>query len=207
MLLKFSVLFLSLLIICCLGSSLFYFSCCCFFVFFFFFGYLIFTFSFRFCWASQHHGWVFCHCQSCDRNSEHWLMFDIDLHPLLGADEVSGDLMVGCQYHRCYCWRSVNMCVTIAVVQIAPQFLVSLLSLFPLFFRVRIPLFPVKLVCCWIWKFMTLCLGYLSVVFKYGEVLMKILLLLSISKAWGTSGPSKCYLSLLPFPSGLLWIS
>ncbi len=31
------------------------------------------------------------------------------------------------------------MCVTIAVVQIAPQFLVSLLSLFPLFFRVRFP--------------------------------------------------------------------
>jgi hypothetical protein len=152
----FFVLFLLLLLFC---------------IFFLFFGYLIFTFSFRFCWASQHHGWVFCYCQSCDRNSEHWLMFDIDLHPLLGADEVSGDLIFGGQYHRCYCWRSLNMCVTIAVVQIAPQFLVSLLSLFPLFFRVRFPLFPVKLVCCWIWKFMTLCLGYLSVLFKYGEVL------------------------------------
>ncbi len=54
---------------------------------------------------------------------------------------------------------------------------------------------------------------YVWVIFQFYSsmekflVLMKILLLLSISKAWGASEPSKCLLSLLPFPSGLLWIS
>jgi hypothetical protein len=59
----------------------------------FFLGFLILSFSFRFCWAG-----IMVHfshyCQPCDRSSMFWFMFDINLHPLLGTDEVSGDIMV-----------------------------------------------------------------------------------------------------------------
>jgi hypothetical protein len=36
---------------------------------------------------------------SLSRKSVHWLMFDIDLHQLLGADEVNGDVRVAGHYH------------------------------------------------------------------------------------------------------------
>ncbi len=32
-----------------------------------------------------------------------WLMFDIDLHASLGADETSGDVVISCQYPACCC--------------------------------------------------------------------------------------------------------
>jgi hypothetical protein len=35
---------------------------------------LVFSFSFRFCWACQHHDWY------CERNSVCWLMYDIDIN-------------------------------------------------------------------------------------------------------------------------------
>ncbi len=44
-----------------------------------------------------------CYCWSCFGNSVCRLMFDINLHPLLAAYEVSGDVMVGGQCHRCSC--------------------------------------------------------------------------------------------------------
>lgn len=49
-----------------------------------------------FCWASQRYGCDFsCYCKSCDRNSGCFLLlFDIDLHPLLGADEGSGNVIL-----------------------------------------------------------------------------------------------------------------
>lgn len=125
------------------------------------------------------------------------------LYPLLGIDEVGGN--VDDPYHNMVLLIVPEHADDHCCCSNCSSVLVSLFSLFPLFFRVKFLLFPVKLVCCWIWKFMTLCLGYLSVLFKYGEkflVLMKILLLLSISEAWGASEPSKCFLSLLPFPSG-----
>jgi hypothetical protein len=50
------------------------------------------------------------YCQSCDRNSIHWLMFDINFHQLLAADEVIGNVVV------------MNMHMTVAVVQIVPKF-------------------------------------------------------------------------------------
>jgi hypothetical protein len=37
---------------------------------------------------SSHHYW------SCDRNSLWWLMCATDLHPLPGAEELSGDVMI-----------------------------------------------------------------------------------------------------------------
>ncbi len=59
----------------------------------FFSGSLVFCFSVRFYWASQHHGWVFLLlsvwqiCVCC-------LMYDIDLCRLPGDDEVSRVVMV-----------------------------------------------------------------------------------------------------------------
>lgn len=53
-----------------------------------------------FCWASQRYGCDFsCYCKSCDRNSGCFLLvFYIDLHPLLGADEGSGNVIL---YNSC----------------------------------------------------------------------------------------------------------
>jgi len=73
-------------------------------------------------------------CWSCDRNSVRWLMLDIDVHPLPGAGEVSGDVMVGDQYHTYFCWRSMIMYMTIATVQ-------TFYILFNLFLRVALPPF------------------------------------------------------------------
>jgi len=42
------------------------------------------------------------------------------LAPLLGANEASGDSMVAGHYHTCCCWRLLNRCVTVTVVQTAP---------------------------------------------------------------------------------------
>jgi hypothetical protein len=49
-----------------------------------------------FCWASQRYGSDFsCYCKSCDRNSGCFLLvFDIDLHPRLGGDEGSGNVIL-----------------------------------------------------------------------------------------------------------------
>lgn len=66
---------------------------------------------------SSHHYW------SCDRNSLWWLMCATDLHPLSGAEELSGDVMI---VGQC-CWRSLRIHVT--VVQTTPH-------VFPMFFRV-----------------------------------------------------------------------
>jgi len=57
-------------------------------------------------------------------------MYDIDLHPLTGADEVSRDVVVACHYH-------ISLCVDV----------MSLLLLFKtvylfLYFMRRNPLFP-----------------------------------------------------------------
>lgn len=49
-------------------------------------------FSCGFCWPSQHQS---ANCHSCDRNVWHWPTLTI------GADEVSGDIIVVGQYH---CW-------------------------------------------------------------------------------------------------------
>jgi hypothetical protein len=60
------------------------------------------------------------YCWSGDNQSVHWLVDKIDLHPLLGADEISGDIMIFGQYHTFM--PSLNMCVTVAVLQTASWF-------------------------------------------------------------------------------------
>ncbi len=66
---------------------------------------LILFFSFRLCWARQNEGWASCYCLSCDRNSMCCTMFDIDLHLLLGADEVGVNHVRWSMYHTCCSWR------------------------------------------------------------------------------------------------------
>jgi hypothetical protein len=41
------------------------------------------------------------------------------LHPLLGTDEVTGDIMVDSQCHASCCWRSLDMCMINSVVETA----------------------------------------------------------------------------------------
>ncbi len=62
------------------------------------------------------------YCWYFDRISVYWLVFDINLHQLLGIDEVRGDVMVGHQCHRCGSWRSLNMHMTNGIVQTAHFF-------------------------------------------------------------------------------------
>lgn len=66
-------------------------------------------------WCSSLSGFVeLCrfvriHCRwYFDWHSVHWLMFEIDLHPLLGADEVREDVLVAGHYHMCAVWRSLK---------------------------------------------------------------------------------------------------
>jgi hypothetical protein len=49
------------------------------------------SFSFRFFLGMTE---FYHYCQSCDRNSIHWLMFDINFHQLLAADEVIGNVVI-----------------------------------------------------------------------------------------------------------------
>ncbi len=94
---KLSIVSLSLLPLIFWGSAFlvfFFFSLCS----SFFLGVLVFSLSFMFCWASQYHGWLaqqnikeFPHyCESSERNSVCRLMFDLNIHRLLGADDISG---------------------------------------------------------------------------------------------------------------------
>jgi hypothetical protein len=78
-----------------------------------------------------------CHCWS-DRNSVGWLMNDVDLQPLLGAEEIGGDLVVSGHY-RMVLLKVNDMCMTITIVQAAHQLLVGLL-------------FSCFLLCCWVWS-------------------------------------------------------
>jgi hypothetical protein len=84
-----------------------------------------------------------CWCWSHARSSVCQLNYDIGLHPLLGADEVSWDITVADNYQTGCFWRSLSMLVTVSVVPTTPQFCVCFLFFF--FFSVRFPLFPV----CW----------------------------------------------------------
>ncbi len=49
-----------------------------------------------------------------------WVNFDITLHLLLGADEFGEGVMVVDQCCTSCCGRSLNMCLTVAVIEIAP---------------------------------------------------------------------------------------
>jgi hypothetical protein len=49
-------------------------------------------------------------------------MLVINLQPLSAVDEVSGDVMIGGQYHTCCCCKSLNTCMTVAMIPTIPQF-------------------------------------------------------------------------------------
>ncbi len=83
-----------------------------------FLGFLVFSFPSGFSGLAI--TWLTHYCWSCDRNSVHWLMFDIILH--LVTDQVSGDVRGGGQYDACWCWTYLNMYITVTVIEITPQY-------------------------------------------------------------------------------------
>jgi hypothetical protein len=102
--------------------SLFLFVCLCFVYFvslFFFmvptlFGYFLSFHSLHICelasimGESSHYFWV------CNRDSVCWLMFDIDLHPVLWKSHW-GSLVVS-HWHICCCWWSMNIQETLTIL-------------------------------------------------------------------------------------------
>ncbi len=51
-----------------------------------------------------------CCCQSHNRNSVCWLMFDVDLHPLQGADKFTADGMLIWSIHTCFSEHAYDHC-------------------------------------------------------------------------------------------------
>lgn len=117
--LKFYILFSSLVfLISCLGfpfSFLLPFSLC--FLFPFVLGFLHLLFLFHVLASEQHYGQVVLlllvlwqTLYVCTVG--YWTS------STAGADEVNGDVMIGGQCHKWHCWRSLNMCLNITVVQL-----------------------------------------------------------------------------------------
>ncbi len=112
-----------------------------------------------------------CYCWSFD--SAHWLMYDIESHPLLGAGEVSGnfrELVTWCH------WRSLNMYLSLFCSNCS-QFVLF----FSLFFVVGFPLFSCLLICCQIWNFYK---PYYQVISQFYSVWFRFLVWRS-SQYWG----------------------
>jgi hypothetical protein len=112
--------------------------------------------------------------QSCDRISAHWLMHNMELDTVSGADEVSWDVMVAGQQLSPTVWSWLNMWGTVAVVQTVPVvslFLGYCVPIFLFFSFIFHSLFPDMF---WIWY--PYCWSSLSSIqvelyCKYGEVL------------------------------------
>ncbi len=132
----------------------------------FFTGFLLFSFSFMLVELVSIMS-EFSHFSTCDKKSVCWLMFDINLHPLPGIDEVSWDVMRGwsipyilllkvpghAYFHQCC----------------SHHFLVLFLVIFSLCFRVEFPSFNAS----WLLVVMfpsdisiALLLGLVSILFR-----------------------------------------
>jgi hypothetical protein len=70
-------------------------------------------------WASQVCDQVFPLLPILWQKLSPLVQVQLNLHPLLGADDVSGVAMVGGQYQSCCCQRSMNICLTFTIVQTA----------------------------------------------------------------------------------------
>lgn len=66
-----------------------------------------------------------CYCHSSDKKLGCWLLHEIDMYPPLGSDKVMGMLYQPVT-NTCCCQMSMNLCATVAVVQVAPWFSVFL---------------------------------------------------------------------------------
>lgn len=82
----------------------------------FFYVSFVFSFSFRCCSARKASIVVKFSCFGHDTGSNwaHWLIDDINLH--LWVNEVSGQVMMAQQYHACCSCKTLDICVTVAVV-------------------------------------------------------------------------------------------
>ncbi len=107
----------------CLGFSFLFLLIFLFLSFLCLFGFLLaLSFAFRFSWASKHHGMMSCQLLPVLWEKLSTLVFVRHYpHAFSGANEVSGDAVVVDLYHRCYVERSWT-CMTLAVIQSAPQF-------------------------------------------------------------------------------------
>jgi hypothetical protein len=72
---------------------------------------------------------------SSDWNPVCWLMSDIELGPELGADDISGDVMVTAYYHMYCSWSSQKLHVIVAI------FLIHSPLVFPEFFGIGVSYF------------------------------------------------------------------
>lgn len=86
-------------------------------------------------WEGQHSGTVFLllpvvtetqHVNQCT-------VLSIDLCPLLGVNDISGDIIIVDQYHACSQWIWLNLHLTLTIAETAPQFLLCFLGLGLLF--------------------------------------------------------------------------
>ncbi len=81
-----------------------------------FLGFFISSFSFMFWQVSSIMAKLSCYCWSCDKlcmfvTVGYWTSST-------AGGWCSGDVMIGGQCHKWHCWRSLNMCLTITVVQL-----------------------------------------------------------------------------------------
>ncbi len=79
---------------------------------------------------------VSCYYEFCDTILVQWLMFDINPHPFLGADECIGDYMVWLIPYM-FLLKVPEHDMTISDLQIAPQFFGFVFG--PYVFRVEFP--------------------------------------------------------------------
>ncbi len=106
--------------------------------------------------------------QSCDRISAHWLMYNMELDTLSGADEVSWDVMVAGQQLSPTVWSWLNMWRTVAVVQTVPVVSLFLGYCVPLFLFFFFSFFILCSLICF--GFDTFIVGHLSVLFRLSYI-------------------------------------
>jgi hypothetical protein len=72
-----------------------------------------------------------CSCHSHGRGSVCWFMLDINLHPLLGTDKVSGNFMLGCNCSwLMFLLKVLEHVYDYCFIERAPQFVCGLVFSF-----------------------------------------------------------------------------
>ncbi len=116
---------LSFLSVSIFHLSPFLFSCSSFFLRFLGIFILFRVLSWPVSWLSS------CSCQSHGRGSVCWLMLDINLHPLLGTDKVSGNIMLGCNCSwLMFLLKVLEHVYDCCFIERAPQFVCGLVFSF-----------------------------------------------------------------------------
>ncbi len=134
----------------------FLFSCSCFFSRFLGIFILFRVLSWPVSWLSS------CSGQSHGRGSVCWLMLDINLHPLLGTDKVSGDFMLSCNCSwLMFLLKVLEHVYDCCFIERAPQFVCGLVFSFLYGWVSSFPclLTDWLLLCCQSWNVCNLVIG------------------------------------------------